>query len=268
MVTVGIVFFNSENYLKDAISSVINQSYTSWRLLLINDGSTDNSVSIAREFLDDERVKIYDDGKNLGLAKRLNQMIDIVETEFICRMDADDIMHIDRLKIQMRLLEENPEIEVLGTNAFVINENNKVFAIRGKFSNQFILQKVKSLIHPSITARTVWFKNNRYDEKFRNRSQDMELWFRVSNTSTLVCLSQPLLFYREIEADYAAKYRKGLKEMIYFLVKYRSKYPAYIIFLRYFFSTILYHTIISSALLKRRNSMILNPLRDYSEFNI
>lgn len=267
MVTVGIVFFNCERYLRDAINSVFKQSFSDWKLILINDGSTDGSVLIAEEFVYDERVRLYNDGKNLGLTCRLNFLADICDTEFLCRMDADDIMHFDRLRTQLQVLKENAQIDVLGTNAFIINEKNQVVALREKYSSHDLLLNVNSLIHPSVMARSVWFKNNRYDEKFENRIQDLELWFRVRNKSTLVYLSKPLLFYREIEGDYSSKYKNGLREMMYFITKHWSKYSAHIIFIKYLTATILYQTKLSSLLLKKRNSLEFDILNDYSECN-
>ena len=75
LVSIGIPFYNCEDYLAYAIKSVINQSYTNWELFLLDDGSTDNSLEIANSFRYDERIKVISDGLNKGLSFRLNQLI-------------------------------------------------------------------------------------------------------------------------------------------------------------------------------------------------
>ncbi|MCW1511070.1 glycosyltransferase family 2 protein, partial [Acinetobacter baumannii] len=98
MISIGIPFYNAENFLANAIQSVINQSFKDWELILVDDGSTDKSLDIAREFeKKDNRIKVISDGLNLKLPARLNQIITISKYDFIARMDADDIMHPDRL---------------------------------------------------------------------------------------------------------------------------------------------------------------------------
>ena len=89
-ITIGIPFYNAEAYLADAIRSVFAQTYEDWELILIDDGSTDNSLAIARS-VDDPRVRVYSDGKNKKLASRLNELTQLATYEFIARMDADDV---------------------------------------------------------------------------------------------------------------------------------------------------------------------------------
>ena len=83
--------------MSDAICSVLNQSYIDWELLLLDDGSTDESLNIAKSFTDG-RIKIISDGMNRGLIYRLNESINMARGKFYARMDADDIMHPDRIK--------------------------------------------------------------------------------------------------------------------------------------------------------------------------
>jgi glycosyltransferase involved in cell wall biosynthesis len=130
---------------------------------LIDDGSTDNSLSIAKKYLKDNRIKVLSDGLNKGLAYRLNELIDMCETKYLARMDADDIMHTDRIKIQLEILEKNPDIDVLGTNAYSIDENDNIRGVRYRINNECCA--VDSFIHPSVIAKTEWYKQNRYDEK-------------------------------------------------------------------------------------------------------
>src|SRR5690606_21713898 len=110
MVTIAIPFYNGEKYLELAIQSALAQTYTGWKLILLDDGSTDNSLAIANEYKKkDARIKVYSDGQNKNLGYRLNQIPELVDTKYLARMDADDIMHPKRIETQLRILEENPE---------------------------------------------------------------------------------------------------------------------------------------------------------------
>ena len=128
LVTIAIPVYNGESYLRDAIQSVVNQTFQDWELYLINDGSTDNSLAIMQEYaLNDIRIKVIDDGQNKGLVTRLNQSIETAIGKYYARMDADDIMYVTRIEEQVRFLESHPDVDVLGTSIMIIdNENNIV----------------------------------------------------------------------------------------------------------------------------------------------
>ena len=123
MVTIGLPFYNAEKYLALAIESVLQQTYTNWELLLLDDGSTDNSLSIAQSYAQkDSRIKVISDGKNKNLATRLNELPSLAQGLYLARMDADDIMLPARIERQLAVLKAHPEIDVLGTNAYIIND--------------------------------------------------------------------------------------------------------------------------------------------------
>ena len=95
LVTIAIPVYNGMPYLRDTIQSVVNQTYSDWELYLINDGSTDDSLTIMQSFaMCDSRIHIISDGENHGLILRLNQSVSMCDTKYYARMDADDIMYI------------------------------------------------------------------------------------------------------------------------------------------------------------------------------
>ena len=206
MVTIGIPIYNAARFLRDAILSVINQTYSDWTLILLDDGSTDESLSIARSF-DDERILLISDGENRGLVSRLNQLIDMCRTKYIVRMDADDIMHPKRLEYQIKIMEENPYIDVLGSNAYSIDEYNNIRGLR--FVNNANVEPVKTFIHPSIVVKTEWFRMNKYNP-ICVRMEDAELWYRSLSRSQFFCVNIPLLYYREFGLNYYKKYLKSI----------------------------------------------------------
>lgn len=218
MITVGIPFYNAEDFLAEAIKSVLAQTYQNWELILVDDGSIDNSFEIAREFeLQDKRIKVFSDGENRNLANRLNQIAKLASMRYLVRMDADDIMHPQRLQRQFEILENYPNIDVLGTNAYVIDENNLVFGIR--YKNQVGLSKVEHFIHPTIMGKKQWFLDNPYDEK-AIRIEDAELWYRTKSFSNFMITNEPLLFYREFGNNYYKKYFQANGSAMHILNKY------------------------------------------------
>ena len=197
LVSIGIPFFNASFYLADAINSVINQSYKNWELILIDDGSTDDSLAIAQQFKNPQ-ITIISDGKNLGLVHRLNQITSIAKGDLLARMDADDIMHRERIAIQVQYLLSHQEVDILGTSYVVIDEKEQVLGISNTRNNPAVGNTIYSgefMAHPTVMARKEWFKVHPYDPTYI-RAEDKELWIRVGNETVFRNIVEPLFFYR------------------------------------------------------------------------
>ncbi|MEC4116368.1 glycosyltransferase family 2 protein [Myroides phaeus] len=222
VITIAIPFYNAEKYLGEAVDSVLSQTYKEWKLLLIDDGSTDSSLDLARKYEKlDSRITVFSDGDNKNLGYRLNQVPYLVNSKYLARMDADDIMHPSKIEKQLLVLEKHPEIDVLGTNAYTIDEMSLVFGVRNHIGQEGEFVKVESFIHPTIIATTQWFRDNPYDVD-AVRMEDAELWFRTKDQCCFCSLSEPLFFYREFGKDYYKKYFATYKSKKYILSKYRS----------------------------------------------
>lgn len=227
LVSIGIPFYNSEKFLSDAIKSVVKQTYQNWELILMDDGSSDNSINIAKEFeKKDNRITVVSDGKNLGLPKRLNQLSMMSKGTYYARMDADDIMHFDRINKQVAYLKENPSIDLLGSGLIAIDNENKITGIRkGSFLDNITLKMVMKMtwcVHPTITGKLEWFQNNPYDENLR-RAQDYELWIRTVDYSKFVKLKEAYLFYREASTPSLAKYFQSTKYSLNTFLKNKKR---------------------------------------------
>jgi glycosyltransferase involved in cell wall biosynthesis len=201
--------------------SILNQTYKKFELIIINDGSTDDSMKIIKSF-SDERIIIVDDGFNKGLPYRLNQVNNLARGKYIARMDADDIMHPERIETQVKILDLNPNIDVLGTNAYSINEENKIVGVRMRLINDGNLIDVNSFIHPTIMGKADWFRKNNYNVDVL-RCEDAELWFRTKNFSNFKTTDIPLLFYREFGGNYYKKYYKATQSSVEVLKTYLYK---------------------------------------------
>ena len=217
IVSIGLPVYNAEKFLRDAIVSILNQSYVHFELIIMDDGSTDKSIDIINSF-NDKRIVLYQDGVNKGLPARLNEIANLAKGLYLARMDADDIMHPTRIEKQLQVLKLNNNIDVLGSNAYSIDECNTINGVRYSLGLETQLTRVSSFIHPTVFARTEWFLKNPYATNVL-RGQDAELWFRTCSTSSFYILSTPLLFYREFGGHYYRKYFKGLNSA--FIVGWR-----------------------------------------------
>ena len=272
LLTIAIPFYNAEKFLSKAIDSVIYQTFTEWNLILIDDGSTDESLEIAKSYeAKDKRIKVFSDGENKNLSYRLNQIPTLVNTDYLARMDADDIMHPEKIAKQMAVFLQYPDIDVLGTNAYSIDENDKVFGIRYKETDKDILLDVKSFIHPTVVAKTVWFRDNKYDDKAL-RIEDTELWYRTCDQNNFKMLAEPLFFYREIGNGYHKKYFQANSAKDYILKKYNKN-----IFWRNFFRENIIKGLIyqifnlfgkENYLISKRNQIVLKRSENYKNFKL
>lgn len=198
LVTIGLPFYNPGSLLVDAVRSVLAQTFQDWELILVNDGSTDESVKFASSIAD-ARVKVRSDGKNLGLVARLNELSDIARGEYIMRMDADDLMVPTRLQEQVSFLASNPKMDVVGTEAFILDSEGKLVGARrikpSEFDNAARCMRQGMVIHPTIMARRDWFLQNKYSPDYI-RAEDRELFARVFEKHAVGHLDKLLHFYR------------------------------------------------------------------------
>ena len=114
MVTVLMAVYNGEKFLKEAMESILTQTFTDFEFLIINDGSTDNSVKIIEEF-NDPRIRLIHNEKNLKLIASLNKGISLAKGKYIARMDCDDISMPYRLEKEVDFLENSLEYGLVGT---------------------------------------------------------------------------------------------------------------------------------------------------------
>lgn len=219
-VTIAISFHNPGEFFEDAIRSVFAQTYGDWELLLVDDGSTDGSLQLAQQ-VSDERVRIFSDGKNLGLAYRLNQIAALAQGVYIARMDADDIMHPNRIAEQLAEAEKS-EADIIGSDAYSIDIHSNVVGYRRslqKVSKPAELLEKTLFLHPTVFARRKWFRENLYDTGFK-RAQDRELWCRSFGQYTYSNIPKPLLYYREVGKYSFTRYVEHKYENIMIILRY------------------------------------------------
>lgn len=217
--TIGISFKNPGKYFEPALKSIFAQTFTDWELILIDDGSTDGSIEYAKS-INDSRVNVYVDGRSNGLSIRLNQMIQLAQAPYFFRMDADDIMHPERLEKQYQALIDRDCMTVVGTAAYSIDEESNILGLRSSRSQQrYGFKAIHSFCHPTVAASTAWFRANPYSEDFiYQRSEDTELWCRTTATTKFVNLTEPLLYYREETSLSIRKYVATSLGLVFLIV--------------------------------------------------
>jgi glycosyltransferase involved in cell wall biosynthesis len=205
-ISVIMPVFNAEKFIHEAIESILNQTFTDFEFIIINDGSTDKTQSIILKF-DDSRIKLYNNEFNKGLVFSLNKGIQYARGKYIARMDADDISLPDRLKLQFDYLNLNKSIGVVGSNYFYINE----YGIKGNRSNlpndhiliSWMLFFCVPIAHPTVMMRaSVLDFTNGYDSlivtasREKYSAEDYNLWIRLLDFTMIANIEEPLLLYR------------------------------------------------------------------------
>ena len=225
-ISIGIPFYNAENFLEDAIKSVLAQTYIYWELILIDDGSSDRSLEIAKKYeILDKRITVISDGKNKKLPYRLNQVIQIAKFNYIARMDADDLMDVNRLKLQIDFLGKNPKIDLVTSGLYSIGKNNELLGKRIpqdiQMSSKEILGGITNLLHASMLARKEWCLRNLY--RVDNAlAEDYELWLTaaIKNDLKYQVIKEPLYYYREVENVKKVKMIRGYSTQIEVIKRY------------------------------------------------
>jgi glycosyltransferase involved in cell wall biosynthesis len=198
-VSVALAVRNNENTVRSAITSVINQTFRDWELLLIDDGSNDGTSAVARLFKD-SRIQVFVDNHQLGLPSRLNQAVALSLGKYIARMDGDDIMYPDRLAKQVAFLDAHQEVDLLGGGMVVFRGDGVAYGCRiPLLEHKEICRRPWSgigLAHPTWMGRTEWFRHNPYREDAL-RMEDKDLLFRTYRKSKFANLAEIVLGYRE-----------------------------------------------------------------------
>lgn len=187
-----------ENMLKESISSILNQTYENFEFIIVNDASTKNDLNIIKSFKD-ERIVLIENEKNIGLAASLNKAIDISKGNYIARMDSDDISVKNRIERQVKYLQENKHIDLIGTYAkhFGKNKNLNVTPLKKYEEVNIQLFTNTTLVHPTVMIRKKFLDmyKLRYNEGFKC-AQDFEMWTKCSEHGKIEILPEVLLLYR------------------------------------------------------------------------
>lgn len=191
--------YNGMPYLKNAVDSILGQTYKNFEFIVIDDASTDSSWKYLKS-KKDRRLIVLQNKKNIGLASSLNRALKKARGEFIARMDADDISLPKRLQVQLNFMNKNPKVDLCGTWVNKINKEGKIVgSVKYPQTDQAIKRHLAwgpTIVHPTFFAKAKFFKGlGNYDPSF-DYAEDYELLVRASRGSTFANLPQKLLKWR------------------------------------------------------------------------
>lgn len=162
-ISVIMPFYNCEKYLDDSIWSILNQTFSDFEFIIINDASTDNSDEVVKRYISDPRIIYIKNEENKGIVVNLNYGLSIAKWEYIARMDGDDISTFDRFEKQIQFLEKNPEISILWSFVTIINENAEE---TGKMEKPISTDTIKRdlFLYLTIVHGTTMIRKEVYDK--------------------------------------------------------------------------------------------------------
>lgn len=212
-ITILMPVRNGERYIKEAIDSVLRQTFTDFELVIIDDGSKDSTVEIIQGY-DNERI--YLRKRKHQFVLNLNEGLKWASGSYIARMDADDIMHTERLRIQLKRMKKNPDIVVCGTWGKIFSDNGK----ERKASHLgygivrepvFELLKHNKLLHPSVMMKKEFLLDHNIEYQNYPYLEDYKLWFDIAKAGgTLFVEPQELLMLRKSDLQITVTKKKEM----------------------------------------------------------
>ncbi len=203
-ISVLLPVYNAEPYLAETIDSVLNQGFSDFELIIINDGSKDRSAEIIRSY-SDKRIRFIDQ-ENIGLSATLNKGIAVARGEYIARQDNDDISLPQRFSKQVEYLDTHPSVMLLGTSAEIIDDKGRR---TGRFLDhqqssaalKFNLLFNNPFVHSSVMFRKSVIRRSGDYRVNNDFFEDYDLWSRIARIGDVANLKERLLLYREVHSS-------------------------------------------------------------------
>ncbi len=221
LVSISIPTYNCARYLKKALESIINQTYDNLEIIISDNASTDDTLTLLQEF-NDPRIKIYRNSKNIGAEKNFSKCVELAGGEYIAIFHADDLYLPDMVQKQVQTFQDNPSIGAVFTLANYANDRDKVIGqsklpveLKGKGTYYFpeiflsILSNLNFLICPSAMVKSKIYKEliPFNDERFAT-SADLDMWLRILEKHPIAILNEKLMSWRisNIQGSYQTRY--------------------------------------------------------------
>lgn len=200
--------YNAEKYIKEAIDSILAQTFKDFEFIIVNDGSTDNTAKIVKDYTD-PRIGFIDNPENQGLVAVLNQGLDLCRGKYVARMDSDDISHPTRFEAQVNFMDKNKKVGVLGTWFHIFGGGIDRIEEKPICANLADMVQTSPVGHPTAMFRKSVFNKYglRYDPKYKH-AEDYELWQRVIKYTRIGNLQEVLLDYRWSGDNISARHEK------------------------------------------------------------
>ncbi len=233
-ISIIIITYNREEFIKEAIDSVLFQSFKDWQLIIIDDGSDDKTKELVKEYLNiGLNIKYVRNEKRLGISRARNLALSMCESKYIAVLDSDDLWcDSEKLQKQIDFLEKNKEYALVGTNAIFIN-NRGVFIKKSnvKLADYNIRKSIlirNQFFHSSVIFRNNIFKILRgYDESLKI-GEDYDLFLRIGNKHKFANIKDCCIKYRVHNNSICVSDRIcASRDTQNIIKKYRTYYPNY-----------------------------------------
>lgn len=210
IVSIVMPVFNASATVSSAIKSILSQCFVNWELIVLDDGSTDNTTEIILSFKD-SRIRLINCDHNF--IATLNRGFGEAKGKYIARMDADDLMVPDRLLIQVAIMEKRKDIDVCSSWSEFFGEgisNHTYGSLYGVISNPILkLLQQNCFTHPTIMIRHSFWTRNKIQYREYKHAEDYKLWFEMATLGAKFYIeAQPLLFYRISEQQVSSIHRR------------------------------------------------------------
>lgn len=198
-VSVVMAVYNGRRYLRQAVESILNQTFRDFEFIVVDDGSTDETANELYTFTD-PRLRILHNRENIGLTCSLNRALKVVQAPYVARMDADDVAQPQRLARQVQYLEEHPEVGLLGSAFELIDQDSVAVGLKMPPTDHDSLCSILLLENPLCHSSVMYRRElveavGGYDERYQC-AQDYDLWLRFSRVSRVACLTDMLVQFR------------------------------------------------------------------------
>lgn len=218
LVSVVMPAYNSEKYIGKAIESILNQTYKWFELIVVEDGSGDNTLQVINEY-DDARIKLIKNECNRGIAYSTNRGIACAEGKYIALMDDDDIAVSERLALQVNFLEKHPDIDILGGRSNDIDDSGYLIREGGiprnnpRYIRAVLLFKCMNFRNGTTMMRKEFIDKNAlcYEENSYGM-QDFKFFIESSKKGNISTISDLLLYYRVHKENETTRQKKDFEE--------------------------------------------------------
>lgn len=201
LISVLMPCFNSEKYIKEAIDSILNQTYSNLELIIVNDGSNDSSEEVILSY-SDPRLKYIKNENNQKIVKTLNRGLNVAKGDYIARMDSDDISTLDRLEVQLNFMQNNENVDVCGMWMKTVGSEHSTIFKYPEINSDIRLKMLFSsaIAHPTIMARRGFYEQFRYEELY-DKCEDYHLWASSIKSKTFYNIPRVGVYYRTHESQ-------------------------------------------------------------------
>ena len=206
----------SDSFLRQAIESILNQTFENFEFVIVNDGSTDGTSHVLNDYANrDYRIKVINNSSNMKIMKSLNIGLDNCTASYVARQDADDISTVTRLEVQKKFMDDRPETALCGTGMYVIDEENHlVMEIQHPCNYQVLKNSLKSgcfFVHGSVMFRkdAILAAGGYSTDQQYLHAEDYELWVRLASKHVIENIpNRTLYFHRDHKSKIGNVFKK------------------------------------------------------------